>query len=204
MMRQFDPQRQERALIVFDNMAWADMDDSIYDVEAEKQEMRWRPFLPEPEPAFKLNPSDPEPVPLQVLRDTRELCARFRVPPRQFRRRTPRHVAGSYHVRSDIVAVNQRRAEDNGLGGEDGYYGFLVHELLHATGHPKRLGRRTTGDYSPDGYDLEEGTVLAAQRIVLAELGFPDEALDWHTRGYESLPSDHEAATLAAHWFLSP
>jgi hypothetical protein len=63
MMRQFDPQRQERASIVFDNMAWADMDDSIYDVEAEKQEMRWRPFLPEPEPAFKLNPNDPEPVP---------------------------------------------------------------------------------------------------------------------------------------------
>jgi hypothetical protein len=166
--------------------------------------MSWRPFLPEPKPADKDYPTDPEPVPLQVLRDTRDLCARFRVPPRQFRRRTPRGVGGSYHVRSDIVAVNPRRAASDGLGGEDGYYGFLVHELLHATGHPKRLARPTTGDYSPDGYALEEGTVLAAQRIVFAELGFPDEALDWHTLGYKDLPSDPKAAKLAARWFLDP
>jgi Zincin-like metallopeptidase len=166
--------------------------------------MNWRPFLPEPEPAFKWDPSDPEPVPLQVLRYTRDLCAKFRVPPRQFRRRTARGVAGSYQAGSDIVAVDPDRAASNGLGGEDGYYGFLVHELLHATGHPRRLGRRTTGDYSPEGDALEEGTVLGAQRIVFAELGFPDEALDWHTSGYEHLPSDPEAATLAARWFLDP
>ena len=42
--------------------------------------MTWRPYLPEPQPAFKWDPNDPEPVPLAVLRYTRDLCARFRTP----------------------------------------------------------------------------------------------------------------------------
>src|SRR5262245_5832275 len=54
------------------------------------------------------------------------------------------------------------------MGGEDGYYAFLLHELLHATGHPSRLDRVTAGDYSGEGTELEEGTVFLAQRIVLA------------------------------------
>lgn len=42
--------------------------------------MTWRPYLPEPQPAFNWDPNDPEPFPLAVLRDTRDLCARFRTP----------------------------------------------------------------------------------------------------------------------------
>ena len=67
------------------------------------------------------------------------------------------------------------------MGGDDGYYATLLHELLHATGHPSRLSRRTTGDYSPAGYAQEEGAVVLAQRIVLREIGFDAEAIDWHT-----------------------
>ena len=149
--------------------------------------MTWRPYLPEPRPAVKFDDNDPEPVPPRVLWDARALCETFRLPPRQFRRRTSRGISGWYRVESDIVVVNPDRAAMDGMGGEDGYYAVLVHELLHATGHPSRLGRATTGDYSPAGNELEEGTVALARRIVLAELGFPDEALEWYAPSHRAV-----------------
>lgn len=167
-------------------------------------EVIWRPYLPEPRPAFKLDAAEPEPVPLDALRDARRLCANFRLPPRQFRRRARRGQVGWYRVESDIVAVNPDRAAMDGLGGEDGYYATLVHELLHATGHPSRLGRPTTGMYSGDEAASEEGTVYAAQRMVLAELGFPEEALDWYSPvGIGGFPVEHSAARRAAAWMLA-
>jgi hypothetical protein len=108
-----------------------------------------------------------------VLRHARELCAQFRIPPRQFRRRVRKGEAGYYSPASDIVAVDPDRAAMDGMGGEDGYYAMLMHELLHATGHPSRLNRATSGDYSIFGYDLEEGTVRTALRTVLKSIGFP-------------------------------
>jgi antirestriction protein ArdC len=89
------------------------------------------------------------------------------------------------------------------MGGEDGYYVTLIHELLHATGHPRRLGRPTTGDYSDDGTEAEERTINTALRIVLAEIGFPQDALDWHIRGEFAPRLDKEAAERAADWFLN-
>ena len=88
------------------------------------------------------------------------------------------------------------------MGGDDGYYVTLVHELLHATGHPRRLGRATTGDYSREGTALEEGTVCAALRVVLRELGFPADAPKWHVLGGSRLPVDRKAAREAANWML--
>ena len=108
---------------------------------------------------------------------------------------------GSYRVESDIVAVDPARAGSAGMGGDEGYYGYLVRELLHATGHPSRLDRATTGDDSTEGDDLEEGTVLAAQRIVLTEVGFPDDAVEWFTADIGP-PVDEAAARRAAAWVL--
>jgi antirestriction protein ArdC len=90
-----------------------------------------------------------------------------------------------------------------GMGGEDGYYATLIHELLHATGHPSRLGRATTGDFSDRGYAREEGTVLLAQTIVLREIGFGDEATEWYTFA-KGLSPDRRAARAAAAWMLCP
>ena len=90
------------------------------------------------------------------------------------------------------MAVYTARAGGDGLGGDDGYYALLVRELLHATGHPRRLNRATTGDYSCEGYELEEGTVLAAQRIVLAEVGFSVEAVDWQAAARGQARSERE------------
>jgi antirestriction protein ArdC len=104
-------------------------------------------------------------------------------------------------VESDTVAVDADSADADGMGGDDGYYAVLLEELLHATGHPRRLNRATTGDYSAAGHALEEGTVAMALRIVLAEIGFPPEALDWHARD-RGLPANREAARRAAAWVL--
>jgi zincin-like metallopeptidase len=169
----------------------------------QENRMIWRPYLPEPRQAYKLDPGDPEPVPLSVLGDLRALCAGFRVPPRQFRRRTSHGIVGSYRVESDIVAVDPSMAACEGMGGEDGYYAMLVHELLHATGHPTRLDRATIGRYSGDASDLEEGTVYAAQRLVLTEVGFPPEAVAWYApSGIFGFPVDAVAAKRAAGWVL--
>jgi antirestriction protein ArdC len=88
------------------------------------------------------------------------------------------------------------------MGGDDGYYATFLHELLHATGHPARLARTTIGDFSPAGNYLEEGTILAAQRIVLQEIGFSGEALEWHAPKEHGLPIDRKAAIKAASWLM--
>ena len=66
--------------------------------------MTWRPYLPEPQPAFKWDPNDPEPVPLAVLRDTRDLCARFRTP----------HPAGITARASDAAEDTEHRSRRAG------------------------------------------------------------------------------------------
>jgi hypothetical protein len=88
------------------------------------------------------------------------------------------------------------------MGGEDGYYAALVHELLRATGHPKRLNRATTGDYSPRDSFAKRNTVVAAQQMLLTADGFPDEAVNWHATGHDLLLADLPAARLAAAWML--
>jgi hypothetical protein len=111
----------------------------------------WHPYLPEPRPAFKLDADDPEPVPLKSLWEARCVCEHFRVPPRQFRRRTPRGIAGTYWPKTDIVVVNPDRADADGFGGDDGHYATLQ-RLLHATGHPSRLDRATTTAFTTDEF----------------------------------------------------
>lgn len=163
--------------------------------------MIWHPDLPEPRPAL-VDPGEPEPVPLEALRLARDLCANFRVPPRQFRRRTRKGHQGLYYPATDIVAVDRAQADGEGMGGDDGYYATLIHELLHATGHPRRLDRATTTDYSREALAHEEGTVFAALRTVLVEIGFDSEALDWHAPRGDELPVDRVAAMEAAAWMV--
>lgn len=163
--------------------------------------MTWHPYLPEPQPAV-VEPGEPEPVALELLYEARRLCAGFRIPPQQFRRRTRKGEKGAYYPAADIVAVDPARAAADGMGGDDGYYVTLLHELLHATGHPTRLARATTGDFSTAGYNLEEGTALRAQRIVLQEIGFRGAALEWHAPKEHGLLVDGRAARNAADWLL--
>src|SRR5690349_21008058 len=99
----------------------------------------WRPYLPEPRPAYRFNDEadNPEPVDLDVLCELRELCANFAVPPRGFRDQR-RSTTACYQPKTGIIVVDIDQADESGMGGDDGYYVDLLHQLLHATGHPRR------------------------------------------------------------------
>jgi antirestriction protein ArdC len=131
----------------------------------------------------------------------RDVCRGFRVSPREFRRRTARRAQGTYYPVGDIVAFDPDIADSNGMGGEDGYYATLLREVLHATGHPRRLDRPTTVDKTYGAHALEEGTVQAEQAIVLREIAFNDEAIECHAIVWD-LPVDRRAAAAAAAWVL--
>ena len=152
-------------------------------------------------------PGGPRTDPLEAVRALRELCAGFRLPPRFALLYAPhrpepdvRLGSGSYNLQSDVVGIDPSRAAQNGMGGEDGYYVTLVHELLHATGHPSRLDRESLRNMSEEAYMLEEATASASERIVLEAVGFPTEALDWYA--LNPAPGDHDAAEAAADWML--
>lgn len=68
----------------------------------------------------------------------------------------------------------------------EAYYGTLIHELVHATGHPSRLGRNLTGRFGTESYAMEE---------LVAELGSAFVA--GHT-GLTLEPRDDNAAYLQA------
>lgn len=75
------------------------------------------PLPPRASASVRDGPGDPEPVDLEVLRTLRDLCANFRVPPRQFRRRVGEKAAtGYYSPDADTVAVDPDRADSDGMG----------------------------------------------------------------------------------------
>lgn len=71
-----------------------------------------------------------------------------------------RHGGGraSYSPFVDKITMPDREAFDEA----DGYYGTLFHELIHSTGHEKRLGRIEPALFGSDPYAREE---------LVAELG---------------------------------
>jgi Zincin-like metallopeptidase len=131
---------------------------------------------------------------------------------------------GTYDSSSDTVSIDPDRSAFDGMGGEDGYYVVLLHELLHATGHTSRLWRASLYERSDEAKALEECTTEAALRIVLEELGFPDEALDHFTPRrrtfelstidpenggpclyrFDPPPIDRDVAQDMADWVLRP
>ncbi len=63
------------------------------------------------------------------------------------------------------------------------YYGTMLHELSHATGHPTRLKRPLDSFYADEvSYSLEELRVEIAATYICAELGvpMPQEVIDNH------------------------
>jgi hypothetical protein len=175
--------------------------------------MTWRPYLPEPVQSHpycygRWGFRSPGGVRLRrdeqrqlnvALGEARSLVERFRIPPRQFRReikgtafRARTH--GVYFIRDDAVAINwvllrNRRADALH------YYCTLLHELLHATGHQKRLNRQSLYDRNQA---LEEGTVLLAEWNVLSRIGLPERVLRAQAPmsefAYPYSPADAKAA----------
>jgi hypothetical protein len=169
--------------------------------ETGTEQMTWRPYLPEPGPALSSRailsrcPSKQSARHVVYVRTSVPRLDSSADGPQEVKRAaTTLRLTSSPSIRSG--------AAYDGMGGDDGYYATLLHELLHATGHQARLARATTGDFSPAGNSLEEGTTLAAQRIVLREIGFSGEALEWHAPKEHGLPVDRRAARNAAAWLL--
>jgi antirestriction protein ArdC len=115
---------------------------------------------------------------------------------------------GAYLRRHDAVAVNWvllGRCKADALH----YYRILLHELLHATGHAKRLNRQSLVEYDSDeswrvNQEIEEGTVLLAEWLVLGAIGLPARVLRAHAAPSDlyGLLVDLDAAMAAAAWML--
>lgn len=87
----------------------------------------------------------------------------------------------------------------------DSFYATLLHELAHATGHERRLGRkevRTVARFGSDDYSAEELTAELASAYVCAEIGLDNSLLE-NSAGYLSgwlsaLNNDPRMFVLAA------
>jgi antirestriction protein ArdC len=62
------------------------------------------------------------------------------------------------------------------------YESTLAHELVHATGHAKRLGRDLTGRFSSDSYCMEELIAETGASFLCAELGISSEPRQDHAQ----------------------
>lgn len=72
--------------------------------------------------------------------------------------------AASYNPTLDEVHMPSRKAfvATGSTTATESYYGTLIHELVHATGHKSRLGRELTARFGSESYAMEE---------LIAELG---------------------------------
>ncbi len=97
------------------------------------------------------------------------------------------HAAGLgcfYRPISDIVSMEPLP----GFGGPEFYYGVLFHELIHATGHPRRLNRRDkNGALRPfvtKAYGVEELTAELGAAYLCQQVGIANERLTENQAGY--------------------
>lgn len=83
----------------------------------------------------------------------------------------------SYNTSSDVVTIAERRdfvGTANSTPTE-AYYGTLMHELVHATGHESRLKRDLTGRFGSESYAMEEMIAEIGSAFLAAETGLSIE-----------------------------
>jgi antirestriction protein ArdC len=82
------------------------------------------------------------------------------------------------------------------------YHATLAHELIHWTGHPRRLARDLKNRFGSDAYAMEELIAELGAALVGADLGLPVAHLDHHASYIASwlkvLRSDSRAVLAAA------
>ncbi|QJU60285.1 DUF1738 domain-containing protein [Sphingomonas sp. AP4-R1] len=115
----------------------------------------------------------------------------------------------AYYVPSeDFVAVPPQPAFFDQIN----YYRTCLHELTHATGHAKRLGRNLTNPFGSKDYAREELVAEMGSAFLCAELGIVPTVrhADYIGTWLEVLREDNRAifraasaATKAAEWILS-
>jgi hypothetical protein len=182
----------------------------------------WRPYLPEPvqdnpycygrwgfRSAGGVRLTRDELRQLNdALHTARSLVENFRIPPRQFRQKIRAEgypgsrVWGCYHRREDAVAVSFAqlgRCKADSIH----YYRILLHELLHATGHARRLNRESLVHFDlEDNAWREEGNVLLAEWLLLEAIGLPRRVLVGHVESFAGFPFSQQYAKEAVAWLL--
>jgi antirestriction protein ArdC len=84
----------------------------------------------------------------------------------------------SYSPVGDVVSMPDR----NAFHSPEGYYATLFHELIHSTGHPKRLARFTEDcpppPFASPDYSREELVAELGAAFLCAEAGISNATLD--------------------------
>lgn len=92
------------------------------------------------------------------------------------------------------------------------YYGTVLHELVHWTGHADRIGRDLTGRFGSEAYAAEELIAELGAAFLAAQLGVPGQLrhADYIGNWIQVLRSDKKAiftasrqARTAADWLIS-
>lgn len=97
------------------------------------------------------------------------------------------HAAGRgcfYRPLADVISMEPLPSFE----GPEFYYGVLFHELIHATGHPRRLNRQEkNGALRPFGtkaYGVEELTAELGAAYLCQQVGIANERLTENQAGY--------------------
>jgi len=147
--------------------------------------------------------SDPAPLPeREIVPVAEEVIAASGV---------PFHIGGDrafYVPALDFVQVPPQPAFFEQIN----YYRTCLHELTHATGHPKRLGRDLSNGFGTKGYAREELVAELGSAFLCAALGIVPTVrhADYIASWLEVLREDNRAifraagqASKAADWLLS-
>jgi len=107
-----------------------------------------------------------------------------------------------YSATRDVIAMPGRGQFGNG----GAYFATLFHEMIHATGHPSRLGRETfldgKGDFGTEAYAFEELIAELGAAFLCSEAGIGNVGLQDNAAYIESwltvLRRDRNKLSLAA------
>lgn len=109
-----------------------------------------------------------------------------------------------YRPSDDIVTMPDRvlfRDTETSTATE-GYYGVLLHEIGHATGHDNRLSRDLSGRFGSQSYAMEECVAEWIAAMASAELGITPQPRADHAHYIKNwltvLKNDNGAALAAA------
>jgi len=81
-----------------------------------------------------------------------------------------------------FVVFNADQVDSDSTTMEQSYYGTLLHELVHWTGHPSRLDRKLANRFGSNAYAFEELVAETGSALLAAMLGLEKEPTPDHAK----------------------
>jgi antirestriction protein ArdC len=109
-----------------------------------------------------------------------------------------------YYPKGDYIQMPARKffKDSATRSATEGYYGTLLHELTHWTGHPSRCNRDLKGRFGTEAYAMEELVAELGSAFLCADLKLTQEVRPDHAQYVASwlqvLKSDPKAIFTAA------